>query len=79
MSELILLHATHYRSGEITRKKDLNINKLSRTLWELWPAQYFGFRGDKYKTKKVRVVFLDARSGPYILYPLGSLGPLWYI
>ena len=20
--------------------------KLSQTVWELWPAQYFGFRGD---------------------------------
>ena len=25
-----------------------NIIKLSQTVWELWPAQNFGFRGDKY-------------------------------
>ena len=25
-----------------------NIIKLSQTVWELWPAQDFGFRGDKY-------------------------------
>ena len=25
-----------------------NIIKLSQTVWELWPAQDFGFRGDRY-------------------------------
>ena len=29
-----------------------NIIKLSQTVWELWPAQDFGFRGDNYITKK---------------------------
>ena len=36
-----------------------NIIKLSKTVWELWPAQDFGFRGDKYITKKVHVCFLS--------------------
>ena len=30
-----------------------NIIKLPQTLWELFPTQDFGFRGDNYKTKKV--------------------------
>ena len=34
--------------------------KLSRIVWKLWPAQDFGFRGDKYIMKKVRVVSLAA-------------------
>ena len=40
------------------------IIKLSQTVMEMWPAQEFGFRGDKimYITKKINVVFL-ARSG----------------
>ena len=61
-------------SGEITRKRteqELSFlhgtflldlidvpTKLYQTVWELWPAQAFGFRGDKYITKKVRVVSL---------------------
>ena len=40
-----------------------NIIKLSQTVWELWPAQAFGFRGDNYITKTVRVVTL-ARNIP---------------
>ena len=32
--------------------------KLSQTIWELWPAEDFGFRGDNYITKTVRVVSL---------------------
>ena len=35
-----------------------NIIILSQTVWELWPAQDFSFRGDNYKTKKRRVVSL---------------------
>ena len=31
------------------------IIKLSQTIWELWPAQDFGIRGDKYIMEKVRV------------------------
>ena len=30
-----------------------NIIKLSQTVWELWPAQDFGFRGDKYIKQKL--------------------------
>ena len=30
--------------------------KLSQTVWELWPAQDFGMRGDKYKMEKVTVL-----------------------
>ena len=51
------------------------IIKLYQTLWELWPAQDFGFRGDKCIKKKVRVVFLarDTPSGPYLyLYQMLS-------
>ena len=53
----------------------LNIIKLSQTIWELWPAQYFGFRGDEYMTKKVRIVSLahDTSSGHYLcLYQILS-------
>ena len=32
------------------------IIKLSQTVWELWPAQDFGMRGDKYKMEKVTVL-----------------------
>ena len=47
-----------------------NIIKLSQTVWELWPAQDFGFRGDKCLTKKVRVVSLahDTPTGPLLLF-----------
>ena len=37
--------------------------KLSQTVWELWPANDFHFRGDNYITKTVRVVAL-ARDTP---------------
>ena len=42
------------------------IATLSQTVWELWPAQNFGFRGDNYITKIVRVVSLtcDIPTGP---------------
>ena len=40
---------------------------ISQTVWELWPAQDFGFRGDNYITKTVRVVFL-ARDAPTKYY-----------
>ena len=49
--------------------------KLSQTVWELWPAQDLGFRGDKYITWKVRIVSLayDTSSGPYLcLYQISS-------
>ena len=47
-----------------------NIIKFSQTVWELWPAQDFCFREDKYIMKKVRVVSLacDTPTGPS-LYP----------
>ena len=32
------------------------IIKLSQTVWELWPAQDFDIRGDKYIMEKVRVL-----------------------
>ena len=31
------------------------IIKLSQIVWELWPAQDFGIKGDKYIMEKVRV------------------------
>ena len=42
------------------------IIKLSQIVWELWPAQDFGFRGDNNITKKVIVVFFvrDMSTGP---------------
>ena len=51
-----------------------NIIKLSQTLWELWPAQDFSFRGDKYIRKKVNLSLLHSTiSGPYLcLYPILS-------
>ena len=39
-----------------------NIIKLSQTVWELWPAQDFGFRGDNYIMKTVRVVSLACEA-----------------
>ena len=46
-----------------------NIIKLSQTVWELWPAQDFSFRGDNYIMKTVRVVSLacDTPTGPPVL------------
>ena len=49
------LHATHLLNLIYVLP---NIIKLSQIVWELWPAQNFGFRGGKYTTKKVRVVSL---------------------
>ena len=45
-----------------------NIIKLSQTVWELWPAQDFGYRGDYYITKTVRVVTLACNipTGPLL-------------
>ena len=45
-----------------------NIIKLSQIIWELWPAQDFGFRGDNYITKTVRVVTLTCNipTGPLL-------------
>ena len=42
------------------------IIKLSETVWELWPANYFCFKKDNYITKKVRVVSLACHrhTGP---------------
>ena len=47
-----------------------NIIILSQTVWQLWPAQDFGFRGDNYITKKVRVFSLahDTPTGPLHFY-----------
>ena len=45
-----------------------NIIKLSQTVWELWPAQDFRFRGGNYITKTVRVVTLASNipTGPLL-------------
>ena len=47
-----------------------NIIKLSQTVWELWPAQDFRFRGDNYITKTVRVVTLarNIPTGPLLQF-----------
>ena len=39
---------------------------LSQTVWELWPAEDFGFKGDNYIVKTVRVVSFarDTPTGP---------------
>ena len=48
-----------------------NIFKLSQTIWELWPAQDFCFRGYEYIEKKVRVVSLLCYipAGTYLCLP----------
>ena len=57
--------------------------KLSQTVWELWPAQDFGFRADNYITKTVRVVSLarDTSTGPplhsYQISKCLRLSKLW--
>ena len=45
---------------------NLKTAKLSQTVWELWPAQDFGFREDNYIMKTLRVVSLarDMPTGP---------------
>ena len=45
-----------------------NIIKLSQTVLELWPAQDFDFRGDKYIIKKVRVVYLATYTPTVLLF-----------
>ena len=41
----------------LTRYMSLpKIIELSQTVWELWPAQDFGIRGDKKIMEKVRVL-----------------------
>ena len=40
----------------------LYIINLPQTVWELWPAQDFCFKGDNYKTKEVRVVSLPCNT-----------------
>ena len=60
-----------------------NIIILSQSVWELWPAQDFGFRGDNYITRKVRVVSLsrDTPNGPplhpYIIKLSQTVWELW--
>ena len=52
-----------------------NIIKLFQIVSKLWPAQDFSFRGDKYITKKVKIVSLahGTSSCPYpYLYPILS-------
>ena len=49
--------------------------QISQTVWELWHAQDFGLRGDKYITKVVNVDSLarDTSSSPYLcLYQILS-------
>ena len=45
-----------------------NIIILSQTVWELWPARDFGFRGDNYIMQKVRVVSLAWYMPPLHFY-----------
>ena len=42
--------------------------QISQTVWELWPAQDFDFKEDKYITKNVRVASLarNSSSGPHL-------------
>ena len=44
-----------------------NIIILSQTVWELWPAQDFGFRGDNYIRKKVSCLFCKVHSSSSFL------------
>ena len=48
------------------------IIQLSQTVWELWPAQDFGFRGDKYIMVKGRV-FLQATRLVVLSYALPNI------
>ena len=51
---------------------------LSQSVWELWPAQDFGFRGDNYKTKKVRVASLahDTPNQSYGVHKILASGEI---
>ena len=53
---LFFISTRHYQN--ISSSSLPNITILSETVWELWPAQDFGFKGDHYIMKKVRVVSL---------------------
>ena len=45
------------RHSYLTRYMFLpNIMKSSLTIWELWPEQDFGFRGDKYIKQKLSIL-----------------------
>ena len=41
-----------------------NIIILSQSVWELWPAQDFCFRGDNYIKKRVVSLARDTPTGP---------------
>ena len=60
-----------------------NIIKLSQTVWELWPAQDFGFRGDKYIKQELSylhaTLLLDLIYVPTKYYQIISKGTLYYI
>ena len=58
---LSLIHATHL----LVLLFLPNIIKLSQTVWELWPAQDFGFGGDNYIRKTVKVVSLACDTPTY--------------
>ena len=68
MSSMVSL-PNHTFTGQAKSSKRLTsiVHILSlEIVWELWPAQDFGFRGDNYITKTVRVVSLahDMPIGP---------------
>ena len=44
-----------------------NMIKLSQTMWELWPAKDFGFRGDNY-IMKIELSLLHTRRLLVLLY-----------
>ena len=54
---VLILHAT-FLLDLIQYMSLPNIIKLSQTVWELWPAPDFSFRGDKYIMKIVKFVSL---------------------
>ena len=64
------MHATHLLDLIYVTTKNYQV---SQTVWELWPAQDFDIRGDKYILEKVRVLLYDLPTGPYLcLYQILS-------
>ena len=63
--QLSFLHASSYLTWYMFLPI---IIKLSQTVWELWPAEDFGFRGHKYIMKKVRVVSLAYIMPTFLIF-----------
>ena len=63
------LEVVFHACGTPTWPDICHYQKLAQTVWELWPAQDFGFRGDKVITKKVRFVSCTLHAnGSYLCH-----------